>query len=348
MRRQGKMALALGFAAWSCGDDLPTAPAWGSAGLATTGQATSETSASETSEPPRPAAREIPDPSPVEESLRFIALGDSGEGNENQLAVARAAEIVCAERGCDFAMLLGDNFYDVGVSSVQDVQFVDKFETVYDGLDMPFYIVLGNHDYGPLALDWPLGDYQVDYGKVNDKWVMPDFWYTFTSSSGSTQFFAMDTPRIMFNHQLEEQRAWMKDEVAASSAPWKIGFAHHPYLSNGQHGNAGNYEGLQSLTIVNGTYVKRFVDDLVCGKVQVYISGHDHNRQVFDPVCGTYFLVSGAASKTTGFVNRDDNPPSWGDDQRPGFVWAEIEDDVFTAAFYDLDANLDHEMSFTL
>ena len=48
------------------------------------------------------------------------------------------------------------------------------------------------------------------------------------------------------------------------------------------------------------------------------------------------------------FVHRDDNPTlQWEDDQRPGFAWAEIEGETFTVAFYDLDGNLDHEMSFT-
>ncbi|MEM6992400.1 MAG: metallophosphoesterase [Myxococcota bacterium] len=285
---------------------------------------------------------------PVEESLRWIALGDSGEGNDNQMAVAAAAEVVCADQGCDFALLLGDNFYDEGVTAVDDPQFAEKFENIYAGLDMPFYIVLGNHDYGELAFDWARGDYQVQYGEMNEKWVMPHFWYTFTSETAATQFFAFDTQRIMFDHQTDLQRDWLSGELEASTAPWKIGFAHHPYVSNGKHGNAGNYEGLPGLALINGTYIKEFMDELVCGQMQVYFSGHDHNRQAFDPVCGTYFFVSGAAAKTTDFENRDDNPLAWGDDQRPGFVWAEIENETFTAAFFDLDGNLDHEMTFTL
>ena len=283
---------------------------------------------------------------PSTESLRFLALGDSGEGNENQYAVAAAAEAVCSERGCDLALLLGDNFYDVGVTSVDDPQFADKFELAYAGLDMPFYVVLGNHDYGELAFDWARGQYQIDYGAVNKKWVMPHFWYTFSSSSGQTQFFAIDTQRVMFAEDLQEQRQWLEGEVAASATPWRVAFAHHPYISNGRHGNAGNYEGL-SIPTIGGQYIKEFVEDLVCGKIDVYFSGHDHNRQAFDPVCGTYFFVSGAASKTTGFEHRDRNPTTWEDDQRPGFTWAEVEGDTFTVAFYDLDGNLDHEMSFT-
>ena len=274
-----------------------------------------------------------------DESLRFVAFGDSGEGNEAQYAVAVAAERVCEERGCDLALLLGDNFYDVGVTAVDDVQFVDKFELPYEGLDLPFYVVLGNHDYGTLALDWERGH----YAQTNPKWNMPAFWYSFSSESGQTQFFALDTQRIMNDHQQDEQREWLEGELAASTAPWKVAFAHHPYISNGEHGNAGNYEGRSGLLFISGELVRRFVSDLVCGNVDMYISGHDHNRQAFDPVCGTYFFVSGAAAKTTGFEFRDENPTAWGDDQREGFTWVEIEGTEMTVAFYDLDGNLDHE-----
>lgn len=281
-------------------------------------------------------------------TVRFVGFGDTGEGNEAQQMVANAAEVVCADRGCDFALLLGDNFYDTGVTSSMDQQFTDKFETVYEGLDIPFYVVLGNHDYGTAANDWARGNYQVEYTQYSDKWVLPHFWYTFSSDSGATQFFAFDTARMMWNHDVDDQRQWLASELLASPAAWKIAVAHHPYISNGKHGNAGNFDGFSWLPFLSGEPVKEVVEDLVCGQAQVYISGHDHNRQVFDPVCGTYFLVSGASAKTEDFVFREDNPTEWGDDTREGFLWVQIEGIELTAAFYDLDGNLDHEMSLSL
>lgn len=280
--------------------------------------------------------------------VRFVAFGDQGEGNEAQFMVGAAAEVVCADRGCDFALLLGDNFYDEGVTSAMDQQFIDKFEAPYEGLDMRFYVVLGNHDYGTLANDWARGNYQVEYTQFSEKWYLPHFWYTFSSESGGTQFFMFDTARMMWNHDVGDQRQWLAAEMLASTAPWKIAVAHHPYISNGDHGNAGNYEGLDFLPFINGEEVKNVIDDFVCGQAQVYISGHDHNRQVFDPVCGTYFFVSGASAKTDAFVFRDENPTQWGDDTREGFLWVEIAGTDMTAAFYDLDGNLDHEMTASL
>jgi tartrate-resistant acid phosphatase type 5 len=321
------------------GSELGSAGQDGESGSGQVTSAGSVGSAGETEDPP---------PTGSETGVRFVAFGDQGEGNEAQQMVANAAEVVCAERGCDFALLLGDNIYDVGVTSELDEQFIDKFETIYEGLDMRFYVVLGNHDYGTLANDWIRGNYQVEYTQYSDKWYLPHFWYTFSSQSEGTQFFAFDTARMMWNHDVDDQRQWLANELLTSTAPWKVAFAHHPYISNGPHGNAGNYEGLSWLPFVNGEKVKEVIEDFVCGQAQVYISGHDHHRQVFDPVCGTYFFVSGASSKVEDFVFREENPTQWGDDTREGFLWVEIVGDDLTAAFYDLDGNLDHEMTASL
>ena len=44
---------------------------------------------------------------------------------------------------------------------------------------------------------------------------------------------------------------WLTDEWAGgSTGTWRIAYGHHPYLSNGPHGNAGMYEGfLHSLRL---------------------------------------------------------------------------------------------------
>ena len=60
--------------------------------------------------------------------LRFVALGDGGEGNATQYKVGEAIKKWCQAQsddapGCDFALYLGDNFYDDGVESVDDPHF---------------------------------------------------------------------------------------------------------------------------------------------------------------------------------------------------------------------------------
>ena len=114
---------------------------------------------SEPSEEPssEPSTEDTAEPPPPEPVVRFVALGDGGEGNETQYAVAAAMKTVCDSKtdsdgtGCQFALYLGDNFYDEGVENVYDGQFATKFEDPYAEIDFPFYVALGNHDYGGCA-----------------------------------------------------------------------------------------------------------------------------------------------------------------------------------------------------
>jgi hypothetical protein len=95
--------------------------------------------------------------------------------------------------------------------------------------------------------------------------------------------------------------------------------------------------------------IEDFFNEEICGKVTVYLSGHDHNRQWHQPTCGTEFLVSGAASKTTDLAHRDGNPaPRFEDAEREGFAWIEILDSTMTVAFYDLDGAKEFEQSIEL
>jgi tartrate-resistant acid phosphatase type 5 len=272
--------------------------------------------------------------------VHFVAIGDTGEGNENQYMVGQAIAQLCAQKGCDFGLLLGDNFYDSGVSSVNDPQFQDKFELPYEDLDFPIYVALGNHDYGGNGIgvdfDTKKAQYQVDYTKMSQTWKLPAKFYSFKLEHA--EFWGLDTNQVMtdpINGNSDPQKTWLKNGVAASQATWKIAFGHHPYLSNGDHGNAGDYENLEGIPLgfFNGANVKTFMDEAICGKVDIYISGHDHNLQWLEPTCGTEFIVSGGGSKSENLPGV--NPAYFGMPLTEGFLWGELKDSSFTGVFYD-------------
>ncbi len=313
----------------------------GSGGTSSSGGATSQGSASASGGTTTGPTPDVGGGGGTGKVVRFVALGDAGEGNEAQYAVADAIEQVCAAQGCDFALYMGDNFYNDGVSSAMDMQFQDKFELPYMDLDLIFYVALGNHDYGTVSNAWEKAAWEIEYSQYSDKWFLPAEWYTFEQAH--VQFFVLDTTRLMWDKDTSAQQMWLGSEIASSSAEWIIGMGHHPYISNGPHGNAGNYEGVTFPDVVSGGVVKSFFDASICGKVDVYMSGHDHSRQDPMAVCGTEFFVSGAGAKLTDFVHRDDNPVHWEDDQKEGFMWVEIADNVMTVQFYDRDGNMDFE-----
>jgi hypothetical protein len=115
-------------------------------------------------------------------------------------------------------------------------------------------------------------------------------------------------------------------------------------VSNGTHGNAGDYEGLDWVPIVNGEAIKEFVDDGICGRVDVYFSGHDHSLQWPEDPCGTEFIVSGGGSEHTSI---EGDGATWFEDATEGFIWVEIDGNTFTGVFYDSAGNELFRRSFS-
>ncbi|MBN94584.1 MAG: hypothetical protein CL928_11005 [Deltaproteobacteria bacterium] len=280
------------------------------------------------------------------EPVRFIALGDTGEGNDDQYAVAGVMKDVCAANGCDFALLLGDNIYDTGVTSLDDIQWQDKFELPYAELDFPFYAVLGNHDYGLLLPDEDKADFQVAYTAQSEKWTMPARHYLHTHQN--IDFLALDTSAMYFASSLielyEAQKGWLDEHLsAADPTRWRIAYGHHPYLSNGPHGNAGWYDGLTpEVPNISGIALKELFDEHLCGRVDLYLCGHDHHREWLEETCqGTQFMVSGAGAKLRDFVN--DQDVHWGDDTTEGFAWFEVEGNSLTVQWWDMFGEMNYE-----
>lgn len=296
------------------------------------------------SAPPGDSGDSGGDTSPPEPVVRFVALGDAGEGNEDQYAVAGVMATVCAAQGCDFALYLGDNFYDDGVDGVDDPQFQSKFELPYAALSFPFYVVMGNHDYGGDGAGYEFDKYvyEVEYSSYSEKWTMPSPYYRV--DKGEVSLWGLDTNTIFWGFGAD-QLSWLQGELAASGARWKIAFGHHPYRSNGQHGNAGEYEGFEWLPIANGAAVEDFVEAGLCDQVDVYICGHDHLREWLEPQCGMELIVSGAGAKTTDHVDRGN--PTWFESDVEGFAWIEIQGGTMRVQFWDKEGTMDYEQSVT-
>ncbi|MDD9892209.1 MAG: metallophosphoesterase [Gammaproteobacteria bacterium] len=310
--------------------------------------------------------------------VRFIAVGDSGSGYPEQFAVGEAIGRICAIKGCDFAIGLGDNIYEDGTNDVLDEQFDGKFEQPYavrirelTGETLPFYMVLGNHDntgyFGGDGARNATGDTQVDYHyrdvefpdqpRATDSWKMPARYYSFTAGEQNGEpliaFYGIDSsqiaggfadsdPRFSYSNYGQAQLAWLQDRIERIPSRWKFVFAHHPYMSGGSHGNAGNYDGIPefALPVLSGGRYKDFLEESMCDKVDMLFAGHDHHLEWINNVedCGkTQFIVSGAGGKTRGLSNRDDNPVRYQVGDSYGFWWVEVTNGEMVAEAYVVD-----------
>lgn len=217
----------------------------------------------------------IPERSLATPSLSFMAFGDSGSGLSPQRLLAKQMLAQHARAPFELALVLGDIIYETG-----DIQTYGqtRYRDVYAPLmaqGVVFRPALGNHDlvdgFRPAILTF--------YG-------MPGRYYQFRQ--GSVDFFALDT-NIPDDAR---QRQWLVKALAASTAPWKIVYGHHPLYSSGEHGSSGELQRwLQPLFTQYG--------------VALYLCGHDHDYERLGPIQGVTYVVSGGGGASLrGFSAR--------------------------------------------
>ncbi|RMD99149.1 MAG: hypothetical protein D6814_06115 [Calditrichaeota bacterium] len=260
----------------------------------------------------------IPAKVPGRAYVYFIAIGDQGTGESGQKLVAGLMNDKARRDSLNLVLLLGDNFYPDGVFSTRDRQWQTKFEQVYDlpYLNVPFYASLGNHDQHKKN-----GHYQVEYSKLSKKWHMPAMYYSFIQkigNQGTIEFFALDTDQIVRRRSgYTEQIQWLETALQKSTADWKIVFGHHPVFSYGSHGN-------ESVMIneVRPIFEKYEVD--------AYICGHDHDRQLLEPVNGVHYIISGTGAKSR---NTKYGPKTIFAATNLGFTWYRLSTRDFHVQF---------------
>lgn len=132
---------------------------------------------------------------PPTTTTTFLVVGDFGRDGfccqrDVALEMARAASTLNA----DFAVNVGDAFYEYGLLSPEEEQVRTTFEDVYNVFPslakIPFYSVLGNHEYrgsveAVMALD--------RLRRKSGNFVMPKRYYDFLSPDGALHVFVLDT-----------------------------------------------------------------------------------------------------------------------------------------------------------
>lgn len=219
----------------------------------------------------------------------IVFLGDTGSTNPDRDKVAKAMEAFCATEECDLGLLLGDNFYETGVSNINDPQFKTKFEEPYKNLKFKFYPVLGNHDV--------LGNWQAQIDYVSKHWQMGGRFYSIDSEL--VRLFALDTNIYILDNSPQNslkqsaQQNWLSTELQNTNAVWKIVYGHHPIYSSGMHGDE-----YKLVLFVNPL--------LAANKVDFYLAGHDHDKELIEKNNINY-VIMGTGSRLRSIEKAKDS-----------------------------------------
>jgi tartrate-resistant acid phosphatase type 5 len=220
--------------------------------------------------------------------LVFYTLGDQGTGGKKQRKVAAAMEREAKKSGRpDFVLLLGDNFYNNGVVSINDPQWQAKFERIYNGAQLkniPFFAVLGNHDYRLNS------DAQVQYtiqGQGSKRWQMPDKFYRVdlgrVKNRPLLRLVGLDTTNVdSFTQQASFiQQSFKSDK---NRPLWRIVAGHHPLYSASRHGPTRSMH-------------PEILPAMQNSKIHLYLAGHDHNLQLIKLMFSPIQVVSGGGGR---------------------------------------------------
>ena len=179
-------------------------------------------------------------------------------------------------------ILLGDNFYNCGVSHINDSRWIG-LNSLFQHLKIPIHPVLGNHDYilNPQA--------QIDYTKVKNKkidWIMDNYYYHKNIKNIDfiwidTQILAPDyAPNININ-LIEKKHKKKIDILQKEHIDWLIKIfenckgkyiivhGHYPFYTN------GNYFNCKPLIDIILPLFEKY-------NVKLYICGHEHNIQYLE------------------------------------------------------------------
>ena len=191
-----------------------------------------------------------PTPTPP---VRFAVIGDYGGtkgGDQNQPDPPGATQCVTPSGGgdviqCesavatlvlswnpDFIITTGDNNYPDGGETLI-AQNITQYYQTYITNDLStnrFYPSLGNHDWQD---KFPGGDATA----YLSYFTLPGNERYYEMVKGPVHLFAIDSDpnEPDGNTSTSAQASWLQTSLAASTAPWKLVFFHHPPYSSGQN-----------------------------------------------------------------------------------------------------------------
>lgn len=248
-------------------------------------------------------------------TLRVLLYGDAGTGEKPQFDVARAMTARHSVAPFGFALSLGDNWYTHEKDALPRI-----FEAPYSALisrGLVFYQTLGNHDHQDGRRE-----IELEYAKGHPSFGLPAPSYVVTRPE--LKLIVLDLARADSQINLPPEKIrWLETELCTKSPePWKALALHYHLWSTGPR---GDHPELQKLLL---PLLARCPVDFV-------LSGHEHHAELFEPMPGTWAVISGNGGAATRPQRSPSTQKSLFYTLEKGFAELELSRTEARIAFYD-------------
>lgn len=213
-----------------------------------------------------------------EGEVTAIVVGDTGSGSEVQMEIADVMQSMNA----DLILHTGDVVYKRGAACHYESRFYEPYEELIDSV--PVYPVLGNHDVLTDNGEPFLNAFQLPAeSSGTERYYSFDFGPLHVAALDSELYYEDESIPV------EEQKEWLRQDLASTDRPWKVVVIHRPpYSSSPYHGGD-----------------RRILEDLVSifkeEGVDVVFGGHEHVYERLKPINGvTYFVTGGGGGDLRG------------------------------------------------
>lgn len=262
---------------------------------------------------------------PYEWPIRFVAIGDSGFG-EN--LTQRLAEGM-AEHDIAFMLHMGDvvyNMFNYNSDAWRNwaMKYYQPFRSVLRRV--PHYSTVGNHDIERATLMGGQPFYFWAYPPINPDEVASNQrqWYSFTAND--VRFLSLNSQSFYGYGLLDEQNVWLDAQLADTSYRTTIPFFHIPFWTTS---SAHADDGRRVAEVWNPKFTA------TSGQIDFVLHGHSH---LYEHIIrdGIHYITTGGGS-TSIYGNSTPVAGLQRSYSLSHYLLGEIYEDHFAVTVYDVN-----------
>jgi hypothetical protein len=254
-------------------------------------------------------------------NVTILSVGDWGSAAlggyhlKNAQDTANAMQLYLKQYGPSLVLNTGDNFYYCGIQNGSDPQINEDFVALFGSINVPWYNILGNHDYGFNP------DAQIWLNQTIPVWVMDGRYYhrrVVLRDSGHPiilNVIALDTNPCVADYRGNDRAKWdpcglqyptcepvpdecrFHDNIVQQDCSAQLAWFRAVLDSIDADNEWVFVLGHHKATEIN---VDNFLEVLDDARVHVYMNGHTHNLEHYSVNDKPKYMTTGAGGMVIG------------------------------------------------